>query len=102
MIKHVVMWRFKDLAGGRTKPENLELARERLLALQSSIPEVRSLEIGLDVVHSAQSYDLVLVAEFDSLVALDAYRDHPEHQAVVRYLRTVHQGRVVVDYEVGA
>ena len=39
MLKHIVMFKFKDTAQGRTKAENLEAARARMLALKEEIPE---------------------------------------------------------------
>jgi hypothetical protein len=102
MIKHVVMWKFKDIAEGRGRHENLQQARDMLMGLADKIPEIRTLEVGIDLVHSPQSYDLALIAEFDSAADLEMYRDHAEHQRVVRFLRTVHAGRVVVDYEGGS
>ena len=102
MITHVVMWKFKDTAEGHEKAANLVMAKELLEELKGKIPEIRGMQVGLDLVHSAQSYDLVLVARFDSLQALETYRDHPEHQRVVRFLRSVHGGRVVVDFEENA
>jgi hypothetical protein len=99
MITHVVMWKFKDTAEGRGKDENLAMAVQQLKGLQGKIPEIRALQVGTDIVHSPQSYDLALVTGFDSLQALETYRDHPEHQRVVRFLRSVHGGRVVVDFK---
>jgi hypothetical protein len=98
MITHVVMWKFKETAEGVEKAQNLLKAKELLEELTGLIPEIRELQVGLDIVHSPQSYDLALVARFDSMEALERYRDHPEHQRVVRFLRTVHAGRVVVDF----
>jgi hypothetical protein len=98
MITHVVMWKFKETAEGNEKSQNLLKAKELLEELTGFIPEIREMRVGLDTLHSPQSYDLVLVARFDSMEALERYRDHPEHQRVVRFLRSVHGGRVVIDF----
>ncbi len=99
MITHVVMWKFKETAEGNEKSRNLLKAKELLEGLTGRIPEIREMQVGLDALHSPQSYDLALVARFESMEALERYRDHPEHQRVVRFLRSVHGGRVVVDFE---
>jgi hypothetical protein len=99
MITHVVVWKFKDISEGSEKAENLQKAKVLLEELKGIIPEIREMRVGIDLVHSPQSYDLALVAEFGSLEDLATYRDHPEHQRVVRFLRSVHNGRVVVDFE---
>ena len=35
MIQHIVMFKFQETACGKTKAENLEEARQRMLALRS-------------------------------------------------------------------
>lgn len=37
MIKHVVMWEFKDQAAGNKKEKNIELAAEKLLSLKDLV-----------------------------------------------------------------
>ena len=49
MFKHVVMWRFIDGAGGKTKKEHSLWVKEHLEALVGVIPEIRSLEVGVNV-----------------------------------------------------
>lgn len=100
MIKHVVMWKFKDEAEGRTRMENMEMIRERLLALPPVIPTIKKMEIGFDVRHTAASADLVLCTEFEDLASLEAYITHPAHVAVGDSLLRVIDTRAVVDYEI--
>ena len=38
MIQHIVMFKFQETACGKTKAENLEEARQRMLALREQIP----------------------------------------------------------------
>lgn len=94
MIKHIVMWKFKE--GER---ENMLLFRERLLALKGQIPEIRAMEVGINVNPSERSYDAVLVSEFDSLEALKAYSVNPLHRAVAEFCASIRTGSVSVDYE---
>ena len=49
MLKHIVVWKFKDEAEGKSRAENCALVRERLLALVGVIPEVKHMEIGIDI-----------------------------------------------------
>ncbi len=65
MIKHVVMWKFKE-----GEYDNMLLFRERLLALKGQIPEIRAMEVGVNINPSDRSFDAVLISEFDSLDAL--------------------------------
>ena len=97
MIRHVVMWKFKDEAEGRTKPENMRLAREVLLSLRTKIPGIVEWEVGENTVEAPEAYDLVLVSLFSDLESLFAYQNHPEHVQVVEFLRKVRLFRTVVD-----
>ena len=99
MIRHVVMWKFKENAEGRTKKENMELVRERLLALPTLIKEIRRLEVGFDQKGTASSYDVMLLTEFDSMEDLEAYIIHPDHQKVAPIVLPVTEARAVVDSE---
>jgi len=98
MIKHVVMWRFAETAEGRTREENLDIVRDGLQKLPPIIPEIKSLEIGRDVLRSEMSYDMVLLMEFESMDALAAYQNHPEHKKVSAYVGKVREARAVVDF----
>ena len=99
MIRHVVMWKFKETAEGRTKKENMDLVRERLLALPALIPQIKRLEVGFDKKGTDSSYDVMLLTEFDSMEALDEYIVHPDHKAVGPVVRSVTELRAVVDSE---
>ena len=99
MIRHVVMWKFKDSAEGRTKRENMELVRERLLALPTLIPQIKRMEVGFDVRGTEASLDVMLLTEFDSLEDLETYIVHPDHQKIGVLLRAVTETRVAVDSE---
>jgi len=99
MLKHVVAWKFKETAENVPKEENLQRAKALLEGLKDTIAEIRSIEVGIDSMKTRQSYDLVLVSEFDSVEALLVYQTHPDHVAVGEFIRKVQSSRVVVDYE---
>jgi len=99
MIRHIVCWRFLSSAGGAGKEENLGKARTLLESLRGKIPEIRSLEVGINLTVSDASYDLALCGTFDSVAALESYQRHPDHLAVVAFLRAVQSAKIVVDYE---
>ena len=95
MIRHVVMWKFKE----ENKKANMEHAREILYALKPVITELRRMEIGFDFSCTDMSYDMMLVTEFDSLEALHTYKVHEAHVAVAQYVAKVTTARVVLDAE---
>jgi len=96
MIKHVVLWKFKD----ENKAENMAHAKEILLALPAIIPEIKKMEVYADTLHSEASFDLMLETEFLSMEDLGTYTVHPEHQKVSKFIRSVIESRVVLDAEI--
>jgi len=100
MIRHVVMWKFKDEAAGASKQENMEKTRVMLYDLCPKIPEIRRMEIGLDVSGTDMSMDLLLLTEFDSADDLHTYAVHPDHLQVAVFVSSVIESRVVLDCEI--
>ena len=99
MIKHIVMFRLKESAAGKSKDENLRELKALLESLQKKIPVVRCLEVGINQGESASSSDIALYSEFDNLQALGDYRIYPEHVKVVEFIDKVCSERCVLDYE---
>ncbi len=94
MITHVVL--FKLL---HPTPERVEQARKILAGMAGKIPQLRRLEVGANMVHTDHSYDLALLAWFDSLEDLQAYQNHPVHVDVVCRLQEFRQEAIAVDFE---
>lgn len=100
MIKHIVMWKLKDSAEGRDKLENARIIKEEVESLKNEISEIIDIEVGINIVDDAQSYDIVLYSTFASSEDLDKYQKHPLHVKVAGYIGKVRESRVVVDYEI--
>ncbi len=100
MVRHVVMWKFKESAEGCTKLENMEKVREGLFALLPIIPEIKKMEIGFDVKHTDASMDFMLLTEFDNMDDLGVYAVHPDHLKLSGFVREVVETRVVLDCEI--
>ena len=98
MVRHVVVWKFRESAEGAPRAENLKRAKALLEILKGRINVIRRFEIGIDLSQTENSYDLVLISEFADTRALKEYQDHPDHLRVVEFLRKVHEGKVVVDH----
>lgn len=94
MIRHIVMWKFKE-----DQHDNMLLFRERLLALKGQIPEIREMEVGININPSERSFDAVLVSAFDSMEALRSYSVNPLHVAVSDFCKTIRTQSVSADYE---
>ena len=92
MIRHIVMWKFRPGTEGEQEQFLTGLA-----ALQGVIPELQKSEVGRNV--GEGNYDAVLVSEFESLEALDRYKNDPRHKAVSALCKSIRTDRVAVDYE---
>ena len=99
MIRHVVAWKL-----AATEPEQKAADAATITGLLSSlvgvVPSISSLAAGPNVAYFDSNWDVVLVADFESLEGLDAYQTHPEHLAVVPQIKALAAGRAAVDFEV--
>ncbi len=93
MVKHIVMWKLKNKADSA-------IIKDKLDALVGKIPGLLRVEVGIDFSQNTAAFHMVLIAELESKEALEAYRIHPEHQAVIPLVQAAAVDRAVVDYEV--
>ncbi len=96
MVRHVVLFKFKD----ETDALACEDFVERLSALQIEVPEVRRLQIGRNFADAARAYDIALIVDLDDRAALAAYANHPKHVPVKQRAAELCAAMPVVDYEV--
>ena len=94
MVKHIVMFDFKD----ENKKENLTKAKEMLESLIISVPTLKSMEVGINFSEETRSMDLSIITEFEDEEGLQLYANHPEHLNVVEFIKTVVSSSKVVDY----
>lgn len=100
MIKHIVIWKLKESAEGKSRAENQQIFRDKLLDLVDKIPAVVSMEVGLKQAASPENNDdVVLIAEYKTWADLTTYNNHPDHQLVVEWVKKVVEKRSAVDYE---
>ena len=96
MLKHIVMWKLKEFAEGKTKAENALIMKESLERLVGIVPEIISLQVGINEKESDMAYDAVLISTYAE--ALARYKVHPEHVKVSDYCKKIREGRVFVDF----
>lgn len=99
MIKHIVMWKFKDFAEGATREENLLKVKTMLEALPGKIDFIREMHVEMNVNPKEGMYDAVLISAFDTVEDVNRYRVHPEHKKISSFVALVREGRASVDYE---
>ena len=78
----------------------IEKAVNALKSLKENIDFLRSVEIGVDITESDRSYDIILTTEFDNQEDLKRYGPHPNHLPVVKTIKSLCSGSIVVDYEI--
>lgn len=98
MVRHIVMWKFKDEAEGLTKQENLVKVKSMLEVLPEKIDFIRRMEVRFNENDNGKNFDAVLISEFDSLDDVKRYRVHPEHVKISQYVSLVRLDRASVDY----
>ena len=80
------------------KQSAITKVRSEFKELKGKIPGMTKLEIGVDKSRVSYACDMVLVTEFESQSALDAYATHPLHLAARGRLEGLRIARHQVDY----
>ena len=93
MIRHIVMWKFKE----GTEKQAQEFC-QKLMGLNGVIPQIRSMSVGADVL-GGTNYSAALVADFDTIEDMETYKKDPRHVAVSSLCKAIREDRVAVDYE---
>lgn len=95
MIRHIVCFKLKD-----NTAEACQKTKEILLSMKSLVPQIISMEVGTDFLHSPRSYDILLQVTLQDKDALDAYQNDPYHCGVVKkHMHAVQSASISVDYE---
>ena len=61
MIKHIVIWKFKE-----NEEEKMKEFLEGLNRLKGIIPEIKSMETGVNI-NPKNEYDAILISEFETM-----------------------------------
>ena len=96
MIRHVAVFRFVPTFTADERAHWIAL----VAALPASIPQIRSMSVGADLLHGPASHEIAIVADFDSLADLEIYSAHPAHAEVLAVSGPVKASLAVVDFEV--
>lgn len=94
MIIHIVMFKFKE----ENKKSNIKEVGEKLNSLSKLIPELKSMEVGVNFTDSERAFDLSLYSTFETKEDLASYAIHPEHLKVVELIKSMTLESKVVDY----
>lgn len=98
MIRHIVFFRLVNDLPDEARQELLHKVKLKLEELPGLIPEIRSFEVGINIVSGPGAADLSLMSEFNDTDDLRSYQDHPAHRAFVSWNRDKCPKFSVVDY----
>ena len=99
ILRHVVVMKM----AGETYDERHEqaaLLAAALEALPPHIEQILSLTVGLNTIEGPDNWDLALTVDVADEVALDLYRNHPEHLTVTKLIQEIVSDRCAVDFVV--
>ena len=98
MVKHIVMFKLKETLSKEEKLDVMNRFKAAIEALPASISVIRKVFVGLNI-NEAETWDICLESEFDTLEDVKAYAVHPDHVAAAGILKDAKQDRACVDYE---
>ncbi len=97
MINHTVLFKINDYPS-ETKKQIAKELTDKLLELKNKIKEIEYLEVNTSIDIEDNNYDIALFVHVKDEKNLDIYRQHPDHQKVVKRILEVTSARAAVDF----
>lgn len=98
MVKHIVMFKLKEFNSEEEKLNKMNEIKQALETLIEKIDILRAIRVDFNI-NPAETWDLILTTELDSLEDVNTYANHPEHVAVAKgIIGPVKADRACVDY----
>ncbi len=92
MIRHIVLF--------KTKPNApLQEIKEKIENLKNLIPQIKHIEVGIDIKFDPSSSDFCVLTEVENIKDLKIYATHPKHLEVIEFVKKYTTERKVVDCE---
>ncbi len=98
MVKHVVLFKLIPFEEAAQKQAILVEIKTKLEALLTIIPELETIEVGLNA-NANESFDIALITTHRDFDGLKAYATHPEHVKVGQLIGQYKAERSCVDFE---
>ena len=101
MLRHIVMYKLPPNSGGRSREENLRIAKELADVMEREIPQLRAFHCGINAAEAnSVNYDVTLVCDLDDFSALAEYKLNPAHKAFGAHCHAVATDRAAIDFEI--
>ena len=99
MVRHIVMFKLKEFETPAAKEAKMQEIKVALEALINKIDVLRMIRLDFNI-NPAETWDIILTTDLDSLADVNTYANHPEHVAVAKNnIGPVKADRACVDYE---
>ena len=98
MVKHIVLFKLKDSLSKEEKCDVMNRFKVAIEALPEKISVIRKVFVELNM-NEAETWDICLESEFDTLDDVKLYAVHPDHVAAAGILKEAKGDRACVDYE---
>lgn len=92
MIKHIVMWKFKQ--GNEAKVKEF---LKKLSDLDGKIDVIKKMEIK-ESINKSNNYDAILISEFETMEDLQKYKTDERHVAVSNLCKSIRDDRASIDF----
>ena len=99
MVKHVVLFQFRDDVSESQRKEVRETFRSEILALKDQLDIIRDIEVGFNE-NPDEKWDICLYSSFATLDDVRTYSVFLAHKAAASKLIPHLSGRSCVDYEI--
>ena len=97
MLRHIVMWKFKEGVSESENKKNAQEVKAKLEALKDSISEIIEIKVHINALPTC-SMDVMLDSLFENEDTMNAYKVHPDHVRVAAFVSSVLQDRADMDY----
>lgn len=98
MIKHIIIWDFKEGFSAAENRSNAEKIKAGLEGLKGRIDGLIDIRVIMDTLPSSTG-GFMLDSTFVDEDALKGYQVHPEHLKVADFVHTATQNRKCIDFE---
>lgn len=100
MIRHIVLWKYKEELDADERARLGAEAKQRLEALKEKIPGIIHLKVTTSTLPTGSgNCDFLLDSAFVNTEALEFYQKHEEHVKAGAFVGSISTGRICVDYE---
>ena len=97
MVKHVLLFKLKQMESADVKMQIMQEIKSKLLGLKEVVPAIESIEVGINE-NPNESFDIALVSTHKDWDALRSYRDDPNHVAVAKFIAGYREERACADF----